>query len=102
MKKPRAAVGSRCRKLASSQEGRKKGALRSSRVKSLTPDAGLGKQQEVSVSPYHHFRDPAEVTSFRECLLRWYDREKRDLPWRRKAEGEEDPDRRAYAGESIC
>ncbi|XP_054995367.1 adenine DNA glycosylase isoform X2 [Sorex araneus] len=96
MKKPRAAVGRRCRKQASSQEGRKKDTLRSIQAKSPTPD-DLGRQQKASVSPYHLFRDPAEVTSFRERLLRWYDREKRDLPWRRKAEGEVDPDRRAYA-----
>lgn len=50
--------------------------------------AGLSRRQkeavlQVPVSSYHLFRDAAEVTVFRESLLSWYDREKRDLPWRR-------------------
>ncbi|XP_026964513.1 adenine DNA glycosylase isoform X4 [Sagmatias obliquidens] len=103
MRKPRAAVGSRsrCRKQASSQEGREKRALSSSQAKPSAPD-GLARQQEevrlqAPVSPYHLFRDTAEVTVFRKSLLSWYDREKRDLPWRRRVEGEVDLDRRAYA-----
>ncbi|KAM5248607.1 adenine DNA glycosylase [Ctenodactylus gundi] len=64
--------------------------------------AGLAGQQEqevlqASISPYHLFRDKAEVTAFRSRLLSWYDQAKRDLPWRRQAEDEVDPDRRAYA-----
>ncbi|KAK2492163.1 hypothetical protein MC885_012499, partial [Smutsia gigantea] len=64
--------------------------------------AGLARRPEevvlqASVSLYHLFKDTAEVTVFRESLLSWYDREKRDLPWRRQAEGEVDLDRRAYA-----
>nr|KAF6444548.1 mutY DNA glycosylase [Molossus molossus] len=102
MKKLRAAVGSRRRKQASSQERREKHGLSNSQTKPFLPDAGLTRQQEevvlqASVSPYHLFRDTAEVTVFRESLLSWYDREKRDLPWRRRAEGEVDLDRRAYA-----
>nr|XP_001496280.3 dual specificity testis-specific protein kinase 2 isoform X2 [Equus caballus] len=101
MKKPRAAVGSRCRKRASSQEGREKCARSSTQAKPSAPNGLARRQEEVelqaSVSPYHLFRDTAEVTVFRESLLSWYDREKRDLPWRRQAEGEVDPDRRAYA-----
>ncbi|XP_036710695.1 adenine DNA glycosylase isoform X3 [Balaenoptera musculus] len=103
MRKPRAAVGSRsrCRKQASSQEGREKRALSSSQAKPSAPD-GLARQQEevrlqAPVSPYHLFRDTAEVTVFRKSLLSWYDREKRDLPWRKWVEGEVDLDRRAYA-----
>uniref|UniRef100_A0A8C9BL65 Adenine DNA glycosylase n=1 Tax=Phocoena sinus TaxID=42100 RepID=A0A8C9BL65_PHOSS len=103
MRKPRAAVGSRsrCRKQASSQEGREKRALSSSQAKLSAPD-GLARQQEevrlqAPVSPYHLFGDTAEVTVFRKSLLSWYDREKRDLPWRRRVEGEVDLDRRAYA-----
>ncbi|XP_046517556.1 adenine DNA glycosylase isoform X3 [Equus quagga] len=89
MKKPRAAVGSRCRKRASSQEGREKCARSSAQAKPSAPNAGLARRQEevelqASVSPYHLFRDTAEVTVFRESLLSWYDREKRDLPWRRQ------------------
>nr|XP_031320874.1 adenine DNA glycosylase isoform X5 [Camelus dromedarius] len=104
MKKPRAAAGSRSRhrKQSSSQEGREKRALSSSQAKPSGPDAGLARRQEevvlqASVSPYHLFRDTAEVTVLRKNLLSWYDLEKRDLPWRRQAEGEMDLDRRAYA-----
>ncbi|KAK2106644.1 hypothetical protein P7K49_016158 [Saguinus oedipus] len=64
--------------------------------------AGLARQLEevvlqASVSPYHLFRDIAEVTAFRGSLLSWYDQKKRDLPWRQQAEDEVDLDRRAYA-----
>ncbi|XP_023390788.1 adenine DNA glycosylase isoform X4 [Pteropus medius] len=115
MKKPRAAVGSRHRKKASSQEGRERHNLSSNQAKPSAPDAyagtipefpeapaGLSRRQkkvvlQAPVSSYHLFRDEAEVTVFRESLLSWYDREKRDLPWRRLAEGEGDLDRRAYA-----
>ncbi|XP_034507333.1 adenine DNA glycosylase isoform X2 [Ailuropoda melanoleuca] len=101
MKKPRTAVRSRHRKQASRQEGREKRVLSSSQVKPPTPNGLARRQEEVvlqaSVSPYHLFRGTAEVRAFRENLLRWYDREKRDLPWRRRAEGEVDLDRRAYA-----
>ncbi|XP_028369625.1 adenine DNA glycosylase isoform X2 [Phyllostomus discolor] len=101
MKKPRAAVGSHCRKQASSQERRKKHAPSSNQAKPSVSDGLARRQEEVglqaSVCPDHLFRDTAEVTVFRESLLSWYDRKKRDLPWRRLAEGEEDLDRRAYA-----
>nr|KAF6379479.1 mutY DNA glycosylase [Myotis myotis] len=112
MKKPRAAVGSRRRKQTSSGEEREKHALSSSQARPTIPDgttpefpeapAGQARRQEevvlqASLSPYHQFRDTAEVTVFRESLLSWYDQKKRDLPWRRRAEGEVDLDRRAYA-----
>nr|XP_019604933.1 PREDICTED: adenine DNA glycosylase isoform X3 [Rhinolophus sinicus] len=101
MKKPGAAVERRCRKQASSKAGRKKHALTRSQAKPSAPDGLAEPQEEVvlqaSVSPYHQFRDAAEVTVFRESLLSWYDQEKRDLPWRRRAKGEVDLDRRAYA-----
>ncbi|XP_042535729.1 adenine DNA glycosylase isoform X2 [Dipodomys spectabilis] len=112
MKKPRAAVRIH-RKQAACLEGRENHALNSTQAKPSAPDAcsvaipecpgastGLVKQNEVlraSVCPYHLFRDTAEVTVFRNSLLSWYDREKRDLPWRRWAEDEADLDRRAYA-----
>ncbi|XP_060261234.1 adenine DNA glycosylase isoform X4 [Ovis aries] len=103
MKKPRAAVGNRSgrRKQASSQEGKEKCAFGSSQAKPSAPSAGPARQQkallQASVSPYHLFRDVAEVTAFQESLLGWYDQKKRDLPWRRLVEGEVDLDRRAYA-----
>ncbi|XP_028690115.1 adenine DNA glycosylase isoform X18 [Macaca mulatta] len=102
MRKPRAAVGSGHRRQAASQERRQKHAKSNSQAKPSACDAGLARQPEevvlqASVSPYHLFRDIAEVTAFRRSLLSWYDQEKRDLPWRRRAEDEVDPDRRAYA-----
>nr|XP_054494289.1 adenine DNA glycosylase [Agelaius phoeniceus] len=45
----------------------------------------------------HLFRDPAEVEALRRNLLAWYDRCKRDLPWRALAAAEPDADRRGYA-----
>ncbi|NXP18331.1 MUTYH glycosylase, partial [Scytalopus superciliaris] len=45
----------------------------------------------------HHFSDPGEVEALRGNLLAWYDRCKRDLPWRALAETEPDADRRGYA-----
>nr|XP_011762286.1 adenine DNA glycosylase isoform X7 [Macaca nemestrina] len=101
MRKPRAAVGSGHRRQAASQERRQKHAKSNSQAKPSACD-GLARQPEevvlqASVSPYHLFRDVAEVTAFRRSLLSWYDQEKRDLPWRRRAEDEVDPDRWAYA-----
>ncbi|NWU60864.1 MUTYH glycosylase, partial [Pterocles burchelli] len=45
----------------------------------------------------HLFSDPAETEALRGDLLAWYDKCKRDLPWRRLAAMELDADRRAYA-----
>ncbi|NXY25321.1 MUTYH glycosylase, partial [Atrichornis clamosus] len=45
----------------------------------------------------HLFSDPAEVDALRGNLLAWYDRCKRDLPWRALAATEPDADRRGYA-----
>ncbi|NXL62830.1 MUTYH glycosylase, partial [Chordeiles acutipennis] len=45
----------------------------------------------------HLFSDPAEIDALRGNLLAWYDRRKRDLPWRTLAATELDADRRAYA-----
>lgn len=35
-----------------------------------------------SLSTYHTFPDPANVVLLRSQLLDWYDKEKRELPWR--------------------
>lgn len=35
-----------------------------------------------SPSTYHTFHDAADVVLLRSQLLRWYDKEKRELPWR--------------------
>ncbi|NXE45343.1 MUTYH glycosylase, partial [Casuarius casuarius] len=45
----------------------------------------------------HLFSDAAEIEALRGNLLAWYDRCKRDLPWRTLAASEPDVDRRAYA-----
>nr|XP_025711591.1 adenine DNA glycosylase isoform X3 [Callorhinus ursinus] len=101
MKKPRTAMKSHQKKRAPCQEGREKRVLCGRQVKPSTPN-DLARRKEgvlvqASLSPYHLFRDTADIIVFRENLLSWYDREKRDLPWRRRAEGEVDLDRRAYA-----
>lgn len=36
----------------------------------------------ASPSTYHTFTDPADVMLLRSQLLNWYDKEKRELPWR--------------------
>ncbi|XP_004936806.3 adenine DNA glycosylase isoform X1 [Gallus gallus] len=45
----------------------------------------------------HLFRDPVEIDALRGRLLAWYDKSRRDLPWRTLAAAELDADRRAYA-----
>ncbi|KAM7046935.1 adenine DNA glycosylase isoform 4-T6 [Acridotheres tristis] len=45
----------------------------------------------------HLFSDPAEVEALRGNLLAWYDRCKRDLPWRALAATEPDANKRGYA-----
>lgn len=105
MRKPRAAMGHGRRKQAASQEGRDKHSCSSSQAKLPAPNGLAGQQEEAAlqgpICPYHLFRDTAEVTAFRGSLLSWYDRAKRDLPWRRRAEDEADLDRRAYAGQHV-
>ncbi|XP_044882995.1 adenine DNA glycosylase isoform X4 [Mauremys mutica] len=58
-----------------------------------------GKLPPVSAqqSAYHLFSHPAEIEAFRKNLLSWYDKCKRDLPWRKLAARESDANRRAYA-----
>ncbi|XP_068949821.1 adenine DNA glycosylase-like isoform X3 [Petaurus breviceps papuanus] len=56
-----------------------------------------GPETPSQASPYHLFSNADEVARFRASLLSWYDQAKRDLPWRRRAAGETDPDRRAYS-----
>ncbi|XP_043555033.1 adenine DNA glycosylase isoform X1 [Chiloscyllium plagiosum] len=46
---------------------------------------------------YHSFKDLIEIHSIRACLLSWYDKSKRELPWRRMAVTESDLNKRAYA-----
>ncbi|XP_077573093.1 adenine DNA glycosylase [Stigmatopora nigra] len=46
---------------------------------------------------YHTFHDFAEISLLRSHLLRWYDLEKRELPWRTLALTEPDVNIRTYA-----
>ncbi|XP_034977164.1 adenine DNA glycosylase isoform X1 [Zootoca vivipara] len=48
-------------------------------------------------SSFHTFSNVAEIKEFRKRLLTWYNKCKRDLPWRKLAASEDDADRRAYA-----
>ncbi|CAG01442.1 unnamed protein product, partial [Tetraodon nigroviridis] len=50
-----------------------------------------------SPSTYHSFRDAADVALLRSGLLAWYDREKRELPWRTLAATVSDVNIRIYA-----
>ncbi|NXP47947.1 MUTYH glycosylase, partial [Heliornis fulica] len=45
----------------------------------------------------HLFSDPTETETLRRNLLAWYDKGRRDLPWRTLAATEPDADRRGYA-----
>ncbi|CAJ1060367.1 adenine DNA glycosylase isoform X1 [Xyrichtys novacula] len=49
------------------------------------------------MSTYHTFPDPADVVLLRSHLLNWYDKEKRELPWRTLAVTESDLNIRTYA-----
>lgn len=59
------------------------------------------KEEEImkadSLSTYHTFPDPANVVLLRSQLLDWYDKEKRELPWRTLAMTEPDLNIRTYA-----
>lgn len=46
---------------------------------------------------YHTFKNPGEIYSFRASLLSWYDKNKRELPWRRMALSESNLNKRGYA-----
>uniref|UniRef100_A0A8C6NX85 Adenine DNA glycosylase n=1 Tax=Nothobranchius furzeri TaxID=105023 RepID=A0A8C6NX85_NOTFU len=51
----------------------------------------------VPQSSFHTFSDPADVVQLRSQLLSWYDKEKRELPWRTLALAESDINIRTYA-----
>lgn len=44
-------------------------------------DFGLP-DETTSSSTYHTYPDPADVMLLRSQLLNWYDKDKRELPWR--------------------
>ena len=45
----------------------------------------------------HLFSSEAEIDTVRKALLKWYDANRRTLPWRSVAETETDPDVRGYS-----
>ncbi|XP_034035510.1 LOW QUALITY PROTEIN: adenine DNA glycosylase [Thalassophryne amazonica] len=57
---------------------------------------GNSPQDTTPVSTYHTFHDP-DIASLRSRLLNWYDKEKRELPWRTVAMAEPDINIRTYA-----
>uniref|UniRef100_A0A3Q4HAQ9 Adenine DNA glycosylase n=1 Tax=Neolamprologus brichardi TaxID=32507 RepID=A0A3Q4HAQ9_NEOBR len=67
---------------------------------SLSENCVFGLPEETtdasSPSPYHTFPDPADVVRFRSQLLNWYNKEKRELPWRTLATTESDINIRTY------
>ncbi|XP_070688277.1 uncharacterized protein mutyh [Pempheris klunzingeri] len=54
-------------------------------------------EETTNAYSYHSFHDPADVVLLRSQLLSWYDKEKRELPWRTLAETESDLNIRTYA-----
>ncbi|XP_054689279.1 adenine DNA glycosylase isoform X1 [Grus americana] len=67
------------------------------RRKGASPRRGAPAPAPAPPPARHLFSDPAEVEALRGNLLAWYDKCKRDLPWRTLAATEPDADRRAYA-----
>uniref|UniRef100_A0A3B4FHC7 Adenine DNA glycosylase n=1 Tax=Pundamilia nyererei TaxID=303518 RepID=A0A3B4FHC7_9CICH len=67
---------------------------------SLSENCVFGLPEETtdasSPSPHHTFPDPADVVRFRSQLLNWYNKEKRELPWRTLAITESDINIRTY------
>nr|XP_020638957.1 adenine DNA glycosylase isoform X3 [Pogona vitticeps] len=65
--------------------------------KNLEESIALLKDVPSQQSLFHTFSNETEIRAFRKSLLTWYNKCKRDLPWRKMASGETDADRRAYA-----
>ncbi|XP_075364775.1 adenine DNA glycosylase isoform X2 [Mycteria americana] len=65
--------------------------------KGASPRGGASAPAPDPPPAQHLFSDPAEIEALRGSLLAWYDKCKRDLPWRTLAATEPDADRRAYA-----
>ncbi|XP_072722859.1 adenine DNA glycosylase isoform X3 [Ciconia boyciana] len=65
--------------------------------KGASPRGGVPAPAPDPPPAQHLFSDPAEIEALRGSLLAWYDKCKRDLPWRTLAATEPDADRRAYA-----
>ncbi|XP_030428977.1 adenine DNA glycosylase isoform X5 [Gopherus evgoodei] len=65
--------------------------------KNVSSHKGMLPPVSAQQSAYHLFSHPAEIEAFRKNLLAWYDKCKRDLPWRKLAASESDANRRAYA-----
>ncbi|XP_067423855.1 adenine DNA glycosylase isoform X2 [Emydura macquarii macquarii] len=94
MSKLRAAARSR-RGLQPGAGGARRAAARGG--EDASPRKGMLPPVSAQQSAYHLFSHPAETEAFRKNLLTWYDKCKRDLPWRKLAASESDTNRRAYA-----
>ncbi|XP_072430489.1 adenine DNA glycosylase-like isoform X2 [Chiloscyllium punctatum] len=93
-------------KMRTTERLRKASLKRKKNVKSSSQSKKLCQEQiKVEVpriltgkeATYHSFKDLIEIHSIRACLLSWYDKSKRELPWRRMAVTESDLNKRAYA-----
>ncbi|XP_065513867.1 adenine DNA glycosylase isoform X1 [Caloenas nicobarica] len=69
--------------------------------KGASPRGGTSAPAPAPPPAQHLFSDPSEIEALRGNLLAWYDKSKRDLPWRTLAATEPDANRRAYAGVSF-
>ncbi|XP_073499689.1 adenine DNA glycosylase isoform X2 [Phyllobates terribilis] len=69
---------------------------RPAKTKPTSPSKQKTREPKRHHSPYHIFTSE-ETATLRKELLTWYDRCKRDLPWRRLASAETDLNRRAYS-----
>ncbi|XP_056389077.1 adenine DNA glycosylase isoform X2 [Hyla sarda] len=58
---------------------------------------GAQNTDPAPLTPAYHTFTAEETDTLRKGVLTWYDRCKRDLPWRRLANAEPDLDRRAYS-----
>lgn len=66
-------------------------------VKRKRSKSAVKEEPICPTSTYHSFPDAAVVVQLRSQLLDWYDKEKRELPWRTLALTEQDLDIRTYS-----
>ncbi|KAM3620106.1 uncharacterized protein V6R79_018414 [Siganus canaliculatus] len=72
-------------------------AAKAKRKRSKTPAKREETVNAAGACTHHTFHDAADVVQLRSQLLRWYDKEKRELPWRTLALTEPDLNIRTYA-----
>ncbi|KAM8930103.1 adenine DNA glycosylase [Pelodytes ibericus] len=74
----------------------RRSAVKSTKRKNLKKEEMSTARPRIMSSLYHAFT-PLDTDTVRRALLQWYDKNKRDLPWRTMANTECDVERRAYA-----